>query len=133
MFEAFFRKNPFKGVFTIFAGLDEVIHFIKEFRFADSHIEYLKRIMPHCKPEYFEWLRTVNTSQVNVYGMRDGRLVFPRETLLRLEGPLVILQLLETPLLNLINFSSLISTNAARMKFLAGESKSCIEFGLRRA
>jgi len=68
-----------------------------------------------------------------VSGVRDGRLVFPREPLIRVEGPLVILQLLETPILNLINFSSLVCTNAARMRFLVGENKSCIEFGLRRA
>lgn len=78
-------------------------------------------------------MKTVDTRDVKVYGARDGRLMFPREPLLRLEGPLVILQLLETPLLNLINFASLVCTNAARMKFLAGEDKSCIEFGLRRA
>lgn len=91
VFEAFFRKNPFKGKFTIFAGLDEVIHFIKEFKFKDSHIEYLKSVMPNAKPEYFKWLRNVDTSEVKVYGVRDGRLVFPREPVLRLEGPLVIL------------------------------------------
>jgi len=68
-----------------------------------------------------------------VTGVRDGRLVFPREPLIRLEGPLVILQLLETPILNLINFASLVCTNAARMRFLVGEDRSCIEFGLRRA
>lgn len=91
MFEAFFRKNPFKGKFTIFAGLDEIIHFVKNYRFTEEHIEFLRSAMPHCKPEYFEWLRNVNTSQVKVYGARDGRLVFPREPLLRVEGPLVIL------------------------------------------
>lgn len=133
VFEAYFRKNPFKGKFTIFAGLDEVIQFIKDFKFTDRHIAYLKTVMPHAKSEYFKWLKTVNTTGVKVYGFTDGRLVFPREPLLRLEGPLVILQLLETPLLNLINFSSLVCTNAARMKFLAGEQRTCIEFGLRRA
>lgn len=91
MFEAFFRKNPFKGKFTIFAGLDEVIHFIREFRFTDDHIDYLKTVMRDAKPEYFKWLKTVDTSQVKVFGARDGRLMFPREPLLRLEGPLVIL------------------------------------------
>ena len=63
--------------------------------------------------------------------MLDGRLVFPREPLVRLEGPLPVLQLLETPILNLINFSSLVCTNGARMKWVA--NARCIEFGLRRA
>ena len=75
----------------------------------------------------------MDTSKVKVYGIRDGRLVFPREPLVRLEGPLAILQLMETPILNLINFSSLVCTNGARMKWVAGEDKTCIEFGLRRA
>ena len=75
----------------------------------------------------------MNTSKVKLYGIKDGRLVFPREPLLRLEGPLSVLQMMETPLLNLINFSSLVCTNAARMKWIAGENKRCIEFGLRRA
>lgn len=65
--------------------------------------------------------------------MRDGRLVFPREPLVRLEGPLPILQLVETPILNLINFASLVCTNGARMKWTAGEHIRCVEFGLRRA
>lgn len=70
---------------------------------------------------------------MRLYGIRDGRIVFPREPLVRLEGPLAILQLLETPILNLINFASLICTNGARMKWTAGENIRCVEFGLRRA
>jgi len=69
VFEAFFRKNPFKGKFTIFAGLDEVVKFIKEFKFTDDHINYLKTIMTNAKPEYFEWLKTVDTKEVKVYGI----------------------------------------------------------------
>ena len=133
VFEAFFRKNPFKGKFTIFAGIEEVIKYVKAFSFKPEHISYLKVQLPHAPQEYFDWLASVDTSKVKVYGIRDGRLVFPREPLVRLEGPLAILQLMETPILNLINFSSLVCTNGARMKWVAGEDKTCIEFGLRRA
>ena len=66
-------------------------------------------------------------------GIRDGSIVFASEPLLRLEGPFTLLQLLETPILNLINFASLVSTNATRMNLVAGDNIECIEFGLRRA
>ena len=66
-------------------------------------------------------------------GIRDGTLVFAAEPLLRLEGPFALLQLLETPILNLINFSSLVCTNASRMNLTAGPDVKCVEFGLRRA
>ena len=65
--------------------------------------------------------------------IKDGSIVFPGEPLLRLEGPFALLQLLETPLLNLINFSSLVTTNASRMKLTSGPNVGCVEFGLRRA
>lgn len=133
VFEAFFRKNPFKGKFTIFAGIEEVLQFVEKFKFKPEHIAYLKGQMPQAPAEFFEYLSQLNCSKVKVYGIRDGRLVFPREPLVRLEGPLPILQLIETPILNLINFASLVCTNGARMKWTAGEHVRCVEFGLRRA
>ncbi len=110
-----------------------MVKYIATFRFKPEHIDYLKTQLKHAPAEFFDWLSTVNTDKVKLYGIKDGRLVFPREPLLRLEGPLAILQLMETPLLNLINFSSLVCTNGARMKWVAGQNKRCIEFGLRRA
>jgi len=85
------------------------------------------------EPEFEDYLRGLNCQSVRVQGIRDGTIVFATEPLLRLEGPFALLQLLETPILNLINFSSLVSTNASRMKLTAGEKVSCVEFGLRRA
>jgi nicotinate phosphoribosyltransferase len=89
--------------------------------------------MGNVEEDFLNWLGSLDTSQVKVYGIQQGRLVFAKEPLLRVEGPIGILQLLETPLLNMINFASLVTTNASRMKFIAGEDKKCIEFGLRRA
>lgn len=133
VFEAFFRKNPFKGKFTIFAGLEEVIEFLKVFKFTDTHIKYLKSQMSHVEPEFFEWLQGMDTSKLRVSGIPDGTIVFGKEPLLSLEGPVALVQLIETPVLNLINFASLVCTNAARMKIKAGEKVKCVEFGLRRA
>jgi nicotinate phosphoribosyltransferase len=132
VFEAFFRKNPFKGKFTIFGGIEEVIKFVRNFKFKPEHIDYLRTQLT-APNDYFEWLASLDCSKVKLYGVRDGKLVFPREPLVRLEGPLPVIQLLETPILNLINFASLMTTNGARMKWTAGEHIKCIEFGLRRA
>lgn len=133
VFEAYFRKAPFKGCYTIFAGTDEVMQFLQEFHFKEVHIQFLKSQLPHMEPEFEDYLRGLNCQSVRVQGIRDGTIVFATEPLLRLEGPFALLQLLETPILNLINFSSLVSTNASRMKLTAGEKVSCVEFGLRRA
>lgn len=133
VFDLFFRKSPFRGQFCLFAGLDEVLKLLDSFRFTQSDVDYLKTIMTTCDTAFFDWLLTLDCSRTRVYAMREGSLVFPGEPLLRVEGPLVIGQLLETTLLNLINFPSLICTNAARMKIAAGEGKVLLEFGLRRA
>lgn len=91
IFEAFFRKHPFKGKYCIFAGVQEVIAFIKNFKFTPSHVAYLKTQMPQASAEYFEWLESLDGSQVKVYGIKEGHLVFAKEPLLRLEGPIGIL------------------------------------------
>lgn len=88
--------------------------------------------MPKAEEGFFNWLKQLDCSGVKVYGAGDGEMVFPEQPMLRLEGPMALLQLIETPLLNLSNFPTLLSTNASRMVLRAKESK-CVEFGLRRA
>lgn len=75
----------------------------------------------------------MNCQSLQVSGISVGEIVFPNEPLLTLEGPFALLQLLETPILNLINFASLVCTNASRMYMAAGPKVTCVEFGLRRA
>jgi len=134
VFEVFFRKNPFQGEFTIFAGLSEVIRFISNFKFTEADIDFLRcKFDPSTEEEFFDYLINVDCSQLTVRAMAEGTVVFPRTPLIQLEGPLGICQLLETTLLNLTNFPSLIATNAARMRLAAGEDKILLEFGLRRA
>lgn len=130
-FDLFFRKCPFGGEFAIFAGLDEVLAFVENFAFSDEDIAFLKQDMPGIDPEFFSWLRTVNTSQVKLYAVAEGTIVFPRVPVIRVEGPLAISQLLETELLNLVNFSSLVATNGARF-CMAAKGKPIFEGGLRR-
>ncbi|MFC1851113.1 nicotinate phosphoribosyltransferase [candidate division CSSED10-310 bacterium] len=133
VFDLFFRKNPFHGEFTIFAGLEEALRFIANFHFTEDHIKYIQEILPKSDSQYFDWLRSLDCSQIKVYAVAEGSIVFPRIPLLRVEGPLGITQLLETTLLNLVNYSSLIATNAARFRIAAGSDKMMLEFGLRRA
>mmetsp|Transcript_25311 Transcript_25311/g.30941 ORF Transcript_25311/g.30941 Transcript_25311/m.30941 type:complete len:532 (+) Transcript_25311:459-2054(+) len=134
VFDMFFRKNPFHGSFTLFAGLDTVLDYVKNFRFSESDVEFLKQYLPKgAEDGFFEYLRNLDCSQVTIYGVQEGSVVFPRVPILRVEGPLGICQLLETTLLNLTNFASLITTNAARMRIAAGPDKLLLEFGLRRA
>jgi nicotinate phosphoribosyltransferase len=133
VFDLFFRKNPFKGEYCIFAGSDEVLRLLSSFKFQREDVTYLQTIMTHCEPEFFEWLLTLDCSKVKVYAMEEGSICFPKQPLIRIEGPLAIGQLLETTILNLINFPSLIATNAARMRSAAGPDKIMLEFGLRRA
>jgi nicotinate phosphoribosyltransferase len=158
-FELFFRKNPFGGEFTIFCGLDEVLKFVDNYKFSEDDIDYLRQTpsLKHCDPAFWDFLRNIDCSSITIYAMKEGTLAFPRIPLIVVEGPLGITQLLETTLLTLVNYPSLLATNAARMVVASKEenaycgssnrknSKSnlkeaveprkprCIEFGLRRA
>lgn len=133
VFDLFFRKNPFGGEFTIFAGLEECLKFLQSFRYSSSDIEYLKEALPQTiESEFFDYLSTLSAKDVTLYGVREGSVIFPRVPLLRVEGPLIVVQLLETTLLTLVNYASLMTTNAARFKLAAGKHK-LFEFGLRRA
>jgi nicotinate phosphoribosyltransferase len=134
VFDLFFRKCPFKGEFCIFGGLEECLRLCKNFAYTGDDIAYIKTLLPDTtENEYFEWLAGLDCKDVKIYAVKEGSLVFPKQPLLRLEGPLGICQLLETTLLNLVNYPSLIATNAARIRLAAGPGVSLLEFGLRRA
>lgn len=133
VFDLFFRKNPFQGEFTIFAGLEECLKFLGKFCYSKSDIEYLKKTLPpSTEEEFFNFLSTLTAKDVKLYAMAEGSVAFPRVPLMRIEGPLTVVQLLETTLLTLVNYASLVATNAARYRIAAGNLK-LFEFGLRRA
>jgi nicotinate phosphoribosyltransferase len=133
VFDLYFRKNPFGGEYTIFAGLEECIKFLANFNLTDEEIDFVRDSLPGCEEAFCDYLRGLDCSDIEVYAISEGSVVFPKVPLLRIEGPVAVVQLLETPFLNLINYASLVATNAARHRFVAGKSKLLLEFGARRA
>ena len=134
-FDLFFRKCPFGGEFAVFAGLEQVLRFLESFRFDDEALDYLRSLPEFSgrEPGFFTWLKELDCSRLRVWAPREGTIVFPRVPLLRVEGPLGLCQLLETTLLTLVNYPSLVTTNAARYRLAAGWDKVLLEFGLRRS
>src|SRR6185436_18428573 len=131
-----FRKPPFGSGFTIACGLAPAIEFIERFRFTGDDLEYLASLTgndgnPLFEREFLDFLHNLELA-CDVDAIPEGTAVFPHEPLLRVKGPLLQAQLLETPLLNLMNFQTLIATKAARV-CLAAQGEPVLEFGLRRA
>ncbi len=136
VFHLFFRTPPFQGGFTIASGLAQAIDFIRDFRFHESDLEYLATLpgddkKPLFDSEFLVWLKEFRFLG-DIDAVPEGTIVFPQEPLVRVRGPILHGQLLETPLLNFLNFQSLIATKAARI-CLAAQGEPVIEFGLRRA
>jgi nicotinate phosphoribosyltransferase len=136
VFNLYFRKHPFQGGFTIACGLSSVIDYLNEYRIDEEDLEYIGSLTGSdgkvlFETEFLDYLRTMEF-KCSVDAIPEGTVVFPNEPLLRIQGPVLQCQLLETPLLNLINFQSLIATKAARMRLVANED-ALLEFGLRRA
>ncbi len=136
VFTLFFRNHPFEGGFTISCGLQQVIDYIRGFRFEDSDITYLESLVDPAgnrllDPAFLQYLQRMKL-RITLDAVPEGCVVFPREPLLRVRGPLIACQLLETPLLNLINMPTLVATKAARI-CLAAQGDPVSEFGLRRA
>ena len=114
-FDLYFRKNPFKGEFTIFAGLSDCLKFLENFHYSETDISYLKTVLPsNVEQEFYDFLQQLTPREVTVAALAEGSVCFPRIPLMTITGPLIIVQLLETTFLTLVNYSSLITTNAAR-------------------
>ncbi|XP_059528446.1 nicotinate phosphoribosyltransferase [Myotis daubentonii] len=133
-FELFFRQSPFGGAFALAAGLRDCVRFLRAFRLLDADVQFLASVLPpDTDPAFFEHLRALDCSGVTVRALPEGSLAFPGVPLLQVSGPLLVVQLLETPLLCLVSYASLIATNAARLRLIAGPEKRLLEMGLRRA
>lgn len=134
-FHMTFRESPFKGGFAVACGMDQLAEFIENFSFTDEDIEYLASIPAPAggkmfDPGFLEYLRTMKLD-LDIDAVHEGTIVFPQDPVVRVMGPILQCQIIETPLLNIVNFETLIATKAARV-CLAAESPVA-EFGLRRA
>uniref|UniRef100_A0A8C6S3D2 Nicotinate phosphoribosyltransferase n=2 Tax=Nannospalax galili TaxID=1026970 RepID=A0A8C6S3D2_NANGA len=133
-FELFFRHCPFGGSFALAAGLRDCVRFLRAFQLQDADVHFLASVLPpDTDPGFFEHLRALDCSEVTVRALPEGSLAFPGVPLLQVSGPLLLVQLLETPLLCLVSYASLVATNAARLRLIAGPEKKLLEMGLRRA
>jgi len=130
VFDLFFRHTPFEGGYAVFAGLDTALTYLEGLRFNDDELAYLKGL-GIFRPRFLDFLRDFRF-RGNVTAMAEGTAVFANEPLLTVEGNLAEAQFVETALLNIINFQTLVATKAARINHAAA-GNSVIEFGLRRA
>ena len=136
VFHLFFRKQPFGGGFALCAGLEQVVRFLTSLEFSDSDLNYLATLrgidgQPLFEKAFLEYLRALEW-RLDLEAIPEGTVVFPHEPLLRVRGPVLQAQIVETALLNMMNFQTLIATKAARVCLAAG-GDPVIEFGLRRA
>lgn len=130
VFDMFYRNNPCDGGFAICAGLEQMIEYIENLRFAEEDITYL-RSLGIFEEDFLEYLSNFKFTG-DIYAIPEGTVVFPREPLVKVVAPIMEAQLVETAILNIINHQSLIATKAARVCY-AAKGDAIMEFGLRRA
>ncbi len=129
VFDYFFRKLPFEGGYAIFAGLDSLVSILADLRFDEKDIDFLR--LQGFHKDFVNHLKNFRFTG-NINACREGEVVFPLAPVLRVEASIIEAQIIETLLLNMLNFQSLIATKATRVRQVAGARK-IIEFGLRRA
>ena len=130
VFDMFFRSNPNKAGYSIAAGLEQVIEYIKGLHFTYEDVAYL-RSLRIFSDEFLHYLSGFHFSG-DIYAIPEGTVVFPKEPLIKVVAPIMEAQLIETAILNIVNHQSLIATKAARVVYAAA-GDSVLEFGLRRA
>lgn len=129
IFDYYFRKNPYKGGFSVFAGLEDLLEIISKLKFSKKDIAYLKT--KNFETDFLEYLENFKfTGTIN--SVAEGDLVFPTRPILQVEATIIEAQIIETLLLNLLNFQTLIATKASRMRLVARD-RTLLDFGLRRA
>jgi nicotinate phosphoribosyltransferase len=136
VFHLYFRKAPFKGGYTIAAGLENAVEYLQQLRFTEEDLAYLGSLRggnqePLFEQGFLDYLRDLRFT-CDVDAIPEGSVVFPSEPLIRVRGPLLQAQLVETTLLTIVNFQTLVATKAARIKEAAKDDQ-VIEFGMRRA
>lgn len=131
VFEAYFRKNPFDSGYTVFAGLERIVQYMNQLSFSEEDIAYLATQEENYDEEFLDELRNFSFKG-NLYAVQEGEIVFPNEPLIRVEATIFEAQLIETAILNFMNYQTLIATKASRITQVT-KGDSVLEFGSRRA
>lgn len=131
VFEGYFRKLPFGNGFAVFAGLRRIVEYVQNLKFEEDEIAYLAKQEEQYEPEFLEELRKFRFSGT-IHAVQEGTLVFANMPLVRVEAKVFEAQLIETAILNFMNYQTLIATKAARIKQVANDDV-LLEFGTRRA
>ncbi|TVZ26159.1 nicotinate phosphoribosyltransferase [Gillisia sp. Hel_I_86] len=129
VFDYYFRKLPFEGGYAIFAGLEDLLEILENLRFSKEDLAYLKK--QNYSKKFLEYLKNFKFSG-NIMAAKEGDILFPNMPILQVEANIIEAQIIETMLLNLLNFQTLIATKASRVRLVA-KDKTLLEFGLRRA
>ncbi len=129
VFDYYFRNNPFGGGYAIFAGLENILEILENLRFTEKDLDYLKNY--GFEKEFLGYLKKFQF-RGNVFSATEGDIVFPNRPILQVEGNIMEVQLVETVLLNMLNFQTLIATKASRIRYSAGD-RTLLDMGLRRA
>ncbi|MBS4179486.1 nicotinate phosphoribosyltransferase [Lederbergia citrea] len=130
VFDLYFRKMPFANGYAIYAGLEKVIQYIRDFRFCESDLAYLREEVKY-EEDFLDYLRNMRFSGT-IRSMKEGEVVFNNEPIIQVEAPLAEAQLIETALLNIVNYQTLIATKASRIRQVVN-GEIALEFGSRRA
>lgn len=130
VFEVFFRKLPFGNGYAVFAGLEHIISYIENLQFTDDDIDYLREVTDY-PDSFLEYLRNFEFKGT-IKSAYEGDIVFANEPILQVEGSLCECQLVETAILNMVNYQTLIATKASRIRTVVGDDP-LMEFGTRRA
>lgn len=130
VFDMFFRKNACNGGYTIICGIEQLVEYINNLHFSDDDLKYLKSL-DLFSDKFLDFLKNFKFTG-DIYAVEEGTIMFPKEPVITIKAPLYQAQLIETALLTIVNFQSLIATKASRVCYAAGED-AVFEFGLRRA
>lgn len=130
IFDAFFRNNPMESGYSIMAGVEQVIQYVKELRFEKEDIDYLASL-GIFEQDFLDYLSDFKFTG-DIYAIPEGSIMFPREPMVKVIAPIMQAQLVETAILNIVNHQSLIATKTSRVCF-AARGDGIMEFGLRRA
>ena len=134
VFELFVRQLPKNRNYLIFAGLEQVIHYLQNARFSERTIEFLRKkdVFKKIDSSFFDDYLPKFKFKLDVWAMREGNFFFPNEPIMKIQGPMFHAQLAETYLLNIINYQTIVASKASRIKNVA-QDKTLLEFGTRRS